>query len=245
MREPYHTPPYQTGFYFFWKWHYFLRSEYIKFCEENDDSISVEYFIYNYEEDDKYKMTSDQILKYYTDHHLRAENILCFVPKWFRLGYNVVDIQYEDNILQFIINTKEIDIERHKKSIMLEVEGMLDQIKAEQRGEGKVPEKPVSIGHEKYWRRAASREVTNLKLSFLPRAIGLWLWDYSIKYDDDIVTMMDVLFDHHPKIREIEGYKSEEREQKRNEEIHYEYDKYRKYLGQTHKSIKNIDVLPL
>ena len=245
MKEPHHKQPYQTGFYFFWKWQYYLRHQYAKHNKDNKSTIDFEKYLANYHENTKYKKTSDQILVEYINGKLKIENLLTSSPIWLRRGYHLVDLQYKDSILYANINTKKIDIKRNKKGILDEIEGILDLIIEEQEGECLVPEHPLSIGHEKYWRNAANGKVKKLKLNFSSRVIGLWIWEHTICKDCKIITVMDRLREKHPDIMEIEDRKNEEKENHRNKEIHHELDKYKKYLYQTQKSIKDIEVLPL
>jgi len=234
MEDPIFKEEFQVGFYFFWKWQYQQRNNYLSFIKgmEANEILDVDNYLKNIDTSKRYTKTSSEIIKDYFDKAITLENLLTKVPRSFRRGYHLVDFKYKNKVLTSTIDTSRIDVDRNKKGILDEINGVLQMIIDEQKGIGIVPEKPQSIGHEKYWRKAASNDLINLKVNFLVRATGLWLWDRTKNQkcsEKDINDMFDIF----PNLDADDTDSS-----------HW-YSKFRKRLALTHKCIQEVEVLSI
>lgn len=210
--------------------HYPLPSEKNGFADEN--ALLADILT---KKDRRYIKTSDEILTDYYNGQLSFEDLLINVPKNYRRGYHLVKFEYKDNVLTMTVDTTKVDVMRQKKGILDEISGKLDIVGEHENfeGEGIVPERTISVGHEKYWRQAASKKVSKLKVNFLVRATGLWLWDYNANSrrlsQEGINNML---------------YKFPDLE-KEDSKADLWQDKYRKRAKLTHRCIEEIEVLPI
>jgi hypothetical protein len=228
----------KVGFYFYWKWQYQLRNDYLHYDNETEKVTDINSYLDIADQDKRYLKKSEEIIRSWLNEDIKLDNLLTYVPRFYRSGYHFVESDYKDNVLSLSISidTSQYDIKKIKKSIMTEVYGIFQFIEDEQIGDGIVPERMQCIGHENYWRGAALKEVKDLRLDFLARAVGLWLWDYQANHSDKTISnIIDRLFDFFPDLLDIDE----------TLEDGWVESKYRKRLDATKLCVRKIEVLPM
>ncbi|EFI36189.1 hypothetical protein Dthio_PD3645 [Desulfonatronospira thiodismutans ASO3-1] len=244
MNDPQNMPAtkdLKVGFYFYWKWQYQLRNDYLHNDNETEQAIDINSYLDIVDQDKSYVKKSEEIIRSWLNGDIRLDSLLTCVPRFYRSGYHFVESYYKDNVLSLSISidTSNFDIKKIKKNITNELDGIFQLIEDEQNGDGIVPERILCIGHEHYWRGAALKEVKDLRLDFLARAVGLWIWDQKNKSPDkspdkSISQLMDELADLFPDIVEIDEGKPDA--------WHLESKWYKRYYT-TDKCIKKIEVI--
>jgi len=231
------TKDLKVGFYFYWKWQYQLRNDYLHYDNETEQIKEINSYLDIVDQDKSYVKKSEEIIRSWINEDIRLDSLLTCVPRFYRSGYHFVESHYKDNVLSLSISidTSNFDIKKIKKNITNELDGIFQLIEDEQNGDGIVPERIQCIGHEHFWRGAALKEVKDLRLDFLARAIGLWIWDQKNKSrDKSIFQLEDELAYLFPDIVEID--------EGRPNTLHPESKCYKRYNA-TNECIKNIEML--
>ena len=206
---------YKTGFYYFFKWQYLLRHDFLNYIDQMDFES---YLKTVRDEKDKYLDNSENLLQKHLNNDLKLSHLLTLTPRWVRTGQHLVNFSFEDPVLKMEINLDKVKVQNrrdqeknrdgteeneddslktYKVSLMEEIEGALRMAIDYQRGDAHLPEQFKVIGSKNSW-ESDDTDIKSLYINLVARLTGLVMWDWRTIDNLNVVTMMDIFHEKYP-----------------------------------------------